>query len=511
MPSSSYDLIVLGDELCGLVAAALSARRGMRTLVLGFDDRPSRYNLGSTKLPVEPLVMPGRGGAFDRAVKELNLEHTLKRRLREPRVPMQLVGPDQRIDVTPDGQTMARELSRELPGAAADASALAWNQASEIARLADPLLTSDAAFPGVGFWERREVARQADKAGADAEAWWQRTQEALAGSDALALLQLPATLGDGCIDPSPLAIARSLDSWRAAAPALKGDLDGLVEMLGERLTSASGERRGGRAAEIGFGWSKISSVKTDAGDDLGVAQLIATQALADLVPLLGKKAPKKLVETGDDLALTGWRYVLNLVVDESGIPEGMAPTVLACVEPDAPLVGDNAFALHLGETDDAGRVVVTMSAILPAPPGAGAGEEGLIPHDWLVESMAKLRVRLMERVELVMPFVTDHLVLAHSPNEAVPPIVPGGRGSHEPPRTLPVPMRALWRGSVEHGAGIAALPYGTGVKNLTLASRQVMPQLGLEGAFATGWSAAKIVCALAGKKRDYLKDEVVSA
>jgi hypothetical protein len=38
-----------------------------------------------------------------------------------------------------------------------------------------------------------------------------------------------------------------------------------------------------------------------------------------------------------------------------------------------------------------------------------------------------------------------------------------------------------------------------------------MPQLGLEGTFATGWSAAKIVCALAGKKRDYLKDEVVSA
>jgi hypothetical protein len=38
-----------------------------------------------------------------------------------------------------------------------------------------------------------------------------------------------------------------------------------------------------------------------------------------------------------------------------------------------------------------------------------------------------------------------------------------------------------------------------------------MPQLGLEGAFVAGWSAAKIVCDAAGKKRDYLKNEVVSA
>jgi hypothetical protein len=125
--------------------------------------------------------------------------------------------------------------------------------------------------------------------------------------------------------------------------------------------------------------------------------------------------------------------------------------------------------------------------------------------------MARLRTRLLDRIEIVMPFVTEHIVLAHSPNEAIAPTVPGGRGSHEPPRSLPVPMRALWRGSVEHGAGVAALPYATGVKNLTLASRQVMPQLGLEGSFTAGWSAAKIVCALAGKKRDYLKDEVVSA
>ena len=507
MPTSSYDLIVLGDDLAGLIAAALCARRGMRTLLLGFEERPTKYALGPHRLPVEPLIVPGwpgRAGAIDRAARELNLEHTLKRRLRETRVGLQLVGPDQRLDVSADGQVMARELARELPTTAAEATAQAWNQAGEIARLADPLLASDAAFPGAGFWERREVNKQADRAAADAAAWWQHTQESLAGSPALALLQLPAALGDTCVDPSPLAIARALDAWRAGAPALRGDLDGLVELLLERLGSTSGERRSGHATELAFGWSKVSAVRTDGGDELGVSHLIATQPLDEITELLAasRKAPKKVFEPGGDLALAGWRYVFNLVVDVSGIPEGMAPTVLVVVDPDRPLVGDNAFAIHLGEPDDSGRVVITVSAILPAE-GTSA--------DRLGAAMADLRRKLVERLDGVMPFLDEHVVLVHSPHEGLPPIVPGGRGSHEPPRTLPIPMRRLWRGSVEHGAGLAALPYTTGVKNFLVTSRQVVPQLGLEGAFAAGWSAAKLACSLAGKKHDYLKDQVVSA
>ncbi|HEX7701186.1 MAG TPA: hypothetical protein VF403_10700, partial [Kofleriaceae bacterium] len=65
MPSNSYDLVVLGDDLAALVCATLCARRGMRTLILG-DDRPARYNLGPHKLPLEPIVWPvGAGSPAD--------------------------------------------------------------------------------------------------------------------------------------------------------------------------------------------------------------------------------------------------------------------------------------------------------------------------------------------------------------------------------------------------------------------------------------------------------------
>jgi hypothetical protein len=57
VPSNSYDLVVLGDDLAALVCATLCARRGLRTLILG-DDRPARYTLGPHKLPVEPAAWP---------------------------------------------------------------------------------------------------------------------------------------------------------------------------------------------------------------------------------------------------------------------------------------------------------------------------------------------------------------------------------------------------------------------------------------------------------------------
>ncbi len=511
MPTSSYDLIVLGDELAGLVAAALCARRGMRALLLGRNARPARYAIGPHKLPLEPLIAAGigRGGPIDRVMKELNLEHTVRRKLRDTRCHVQLVGPDQRIDVSPDAQVLAREIARELPGPQGEAFARAWHEAGELARLADPLLVGDAAFPGVGFWERREVNRAADRAAEESAAWWQRVETELAGTAALALLRLPSALGDVAIDPGPLAIAHALDCWRGGAPGLRGDLEGLVELLVERVASASGEERDGAAAELGFGWGKLSGVRTTAGDDLGVGQLLAALPAAELMPLLGKKAPKKLVESSGDIELAGWRYTLNLVVDESGVPEGMAPTVLAVVDPTAPLVGDNAFAIHLGEPDDHGRVVVNVTAIIAAGADDATADRAALEAR-LVKRMRALRASLIDKIELVMPFLAGHVVLVHSPHEDVPPTIPGGRGGHEVARGLPVPMRPLWKGALEHGAGVATYPYTTGIKNLTLASSQVIPSMGIEGAFAVGWSAAKVVCALAGKKRDYLKDEIVS-
>ena len=501
MPSNTYDLVVIGDDLAALVCATLCARRGMRTLVLG-DERPARYALGPHKLPVDPIAWPiGAGSPADRVLKELHAEMALRRKLREPKIPAQLVAADLRIDVGTD--RLAGELAREL-GDDGEAWLERWQQASDVARQLDPLMTGEHAFPGIGFFERREVARIAEATAAAADAWWRGAE----GQPHAALWRHLAAVALRHPSPPPAAIARALDTWRSGPPALRGDGDAVRELLVEKLTTAGGELRAGAIAEASVSWSKIASLTLASGDEIGCGQVVASRTAEAMATLLGKKAGKRLAELAERIKLVGYRYTLNIVVDVAGIPEHMAPTVAFVAAPDKDPAGDAAFSIHLGESDDTGRVVATVAAVLAAP-------DGPLEPDRLMSKCMALRAGIWKRIGDVMPFFERHLVLAHSPFEAAPPQVPGGRGSYDVPRNLPLPLPPIWQGTDDEllsaTAGLGGMPYVTGLKNLTLTGDQILPSLGTEGAIAAGWSAAKIACALGGKKKDYLRDEIVGA
>ncbi|CAN5919323.1 hypothetical protein BH11MYX3_BH11MYX3_45460 [soil metagenome] len=503
MPNSSYDLVVLGDDLAALVCATLCARRGLRTLVLG-DDRPARYMLGPHKLPIEPLMWPSAAGsAADRVLKELHAELGLRRKLREPKIAAQIVAPDLRIDLGAD--RLAAELERELGTDITAGWTQRWDRGSELARALDPLLTSQHAFPGVGFFERREIAKLAERASADAMAWWSDAETA--APEAFKVWRHVAAIAMRHPNPGPLAIARAIDAWRTGPFPLRGDGEALRELLVEKLTTAGGEVRAGRISEIDVSWGKISRLTLASGDELGTGQVVASRPPAELAELLGKKAPKRLTELSAGMAIVGYRYTLNIVIDEAGLPEHMAPTVAVVAEPGKDPTNDAAFSIHLGETDDTGRVIATIAAVLAS--------DGPIDPDRMTSKCTALRAALWRRLGDVMPFFERHLVLAHSPFEATLPQAPGGRGSYDVPRNLPLPMTPVWSGTsaagaVDHATG-GSLTYTTGLKNLTLTGEQVLPCLGIEGALAAGWSAAKVACAIAGKKKDYLRDEVVGA
>ena len=81
-----------------------------------------------------------------------------------------MVGPDARVDLLADAADQAKELMHELPDHAERALA-AGDQAAEVAKAGDALLTGDDAFPGVGFFERRDAVRQAARATEATAAW----------------------------------------------------------------------------------------------------------------------------------------------------------------------------------------------------------------------------------------------------------------------------------------------------------------------------------------------------
>jgi phytoene dehydrogenase-like protein len=493
VPTSTYDVIALGDDLAGLVAATLCARRGLRVLVTRTPDAPSEeYSLGPHHLVREPLVFVGESSpALRRVLAELNFAQSLRRRLTPLRPAFQVVLPDARIDVGTDGDAFAAELAREFP-ADKDTILGGLGRAAEISRVLEPVLGQDVSLPPEGFWERRELSRSEPRL-AEGELF----PGLGADHPARALVALPGALTLG-VDPrsaSQAALLRAFDLWRRGSARIAGGAQALRDMMLEKLrTQHAGEVATVQPGGVVTKWGRAAGVtRRDRDEVIGANFVLCAEPVAEFGDLFGEKRPKQLFKLQKALQVTAYRYVLHLVMAEAAIPEGMAPVVFVVHDLDKPLVGDNAYALYLSEPDDEGRITVTVTANVPAP---GDGEN-------LDDLMAGLRARLRRRLDDVLPFSAEHTVCVHSPNQARPP---EGVDAPAPPPILP---RPLWTSELPAALGVGGAGYDVGLRHVVAASGQNLPGLGLEGDFAAGWCAARLLCAAAGKKKDYLKDEVL--
>jgi hypothetical protein len=348
----------------------------------------------------------------------------------------------------------------------------------------------DGTFPPTGFWKRREIDKGALRLGEEAASW-------AAGFEAhpvvRSLIALPAVLSTHtpAAELGAAAIARAFHLWRTGAPRLAGDWDALRELFLERLTKASGETRAARAEALTYRWGRVNGVRLENGEELGAGYVIAALPAAGLVSLLGdgRKVPKRLGQCVEEVQVAGYRYTWNLVVDQAGVPEGMSSPLLLVGDPGAPLTEDNAVGIFLDDPDEEGHVTVTISAVCP-PPAQGQS---------LPQALAALRQRLRSRIDMVMPFLDEHVVVSHSPHDGLPP-----EGIHaSAAKGMPLEPTPVWSAPAESALGVAAVPYDVGLKHVAVASAQVLPRLGLEGSFAAGWSAALLASDAAGKKREY--------
>ena len=493
MPTNSYDVLVLGDDFAGLITATLCASRGLRVL-LANTGHDTSYTLGPYRLPTAALPFVGYGSpAVRRVIQELHFEHSLKRKLGDSDAPFQFVGPNVRLNVAVDDQLLRKELEREIPGATAHAADAA-HCAMELASFFDSVLAQDIAFPPAGFWERREVGRTAARVAEES----QRLKDMLSKDPLIAsFVGLPAALtaNSAPLSPTPESQARCFSLWRQQSPRLVGDWEGLSTLFHQKFASHGGEQRNVRPAALTFSWGKVTGVRLDTGEELGADQVVAAMPVAELAVLTEAKQPKRLLQAAQRIRPAGYRYTLNLVVAEAGIPAGMGDTVLFVNDPNAPLTEDNAFAIYRGQADTEARVVVTLEATARAPERASE----------LDGAFADLRVRLRRQLESVMPFCSDHVLLAHSPHERAP--AEGSDG--ELALKQPVPPTPLWHSDLDSHLGVSALSYTVGVKHLTLASSQVLAGLGVEGSFAAGWCAAKIVCGN-GRRKELSRPEIIA-
>lgn len=506
--TNHYDLIVLGADVAGLVAAALVARRGKRVLVLPHGHVDGTYRLGPRALSLDTApVVHGGTVAVERVLTELGLLQQI-RRVAAPTFGLtHHVVDDARIDLEVAQRNLDRELERLWPDAdVTEAWTLRqrWTEATEA--VMGELLAQENALGAEGFWGRRFLSRLgAQLPSRDVDECaplgaGHPVRRMLDGPLPWLVHLTPAQLGKA----AALRIGRL---WSAGPDDLPSGERGVREMLLQRIDLHSGEvKRELRVAELIIKRGRVVGVSLlGKRDRYGCDHLIVASDPRMLLDkgLLADVAPRALLHTLGALGTAAWRWVMHIDLDERGItpafdgmavcsprprpsapPPGASTTAGAAAIEDAAWVPDEAHGVgHIyvrtetGWSDTSRRLTITR----------------IIGVD---EDLSDLRERTLAELDErgVLPFCERWIRVCHSPHDGRE--ADDGRNSHPelgPGSAMTLPMAPVYFSDDEALLGVGLVPTTAGVRGLSFASRACLPGLGLEGEFAAGTAAAALV------------------
>lgn len=487
--TNHYDLIVIGTDFAGLVAAALVARRGKRVLLIPQGPLDGRYRLSRRAFTLEtaPLVhlaCPTVRRVFD----ELGLWTQIRREHRPLDEFMHWALPQQRLDIEPSehDEPLMREVEREWPDdpiAEAHELRRQWGEATD--ELLDELLGSDNALVADGFWGRRflnRVQNQLPSADLDELAplpYDHPLRSQARGAESWLQHLIPAQLGKA----ASLRVARL---WERPTDR-QGGAPSLRELLIQRLELKSGEIKSNlRIAEILHKRGRVTGLSLlGKSDRYGCDHMVVATDPRRLLdgPLVVDSLPKPLVVSLANIESGAKRFLLHLDIDERGIGPGLEGLVV--VTPRGPATTSTSGVGHMylrhEPSPREGLRSISITAIIGAD-----------------EPLDDMRERLLDELDVrgVLPFARRWLHVIHSPHDGRE--ATDGEGNRIDAlggdTALRLPMESLYvlRGG-EPSLGVGLLPHSSGIKHLVFASRMTYPGLGLEGEFAAGWAAAGAV------------------
>jgi hypothetical protein len=480
-----YDVIVLGSQLGGALAAALLARRGYSVLLVEHDGTGMGYEHEGYILPYAPVITPALKTmpAVEEAFNELSLTASFHRQ-QQPHVPeLQLVLPRHRVDLHADATRRSAELTREFPEQTqrllADLSATASQHESS-----DAFFKEHPPLPPDGFlesWNLKKRVRQ--HPGLEEE-------PRLTGEDP------PSALLRGLLPflvhldqpTTPLARTRPLSQALQTPWRYPGGRDGLREMLFHRLSELGGDllTPGNTdtyvVEEVHFDGNRFSGVKLLRSDILYRSSCLvsATDAGALRRLITDRKRHRNLSEQLDLSTTKSFLFAVNHVLPEAILPRGMGELLMVDTQ-DAELgpllVQQQPVRKANGKEDPSLRVVCAGGFV---PSGTRDLGEGFLQV---------LAQRIDGYLEALMPFTRDKRLLRSAPYLDAAEV----RGS----RLMPHPLYTF---DTESVLGVTGLKQQTPTKNVLLAGREVLPGLGLEGEFLAGLRAANLVQEMLKKK-----------
>ncbi len=484
-----YDVIVLGSQLGGALAAVMLAKRGYGVLLVEHDGTGPGYEHGGYCLPYAPFIAPSLKtmSAVEEAFAEVGLAAELQRQ-QQPHVPeLQLVMPRHRVDLHADATRRGAEFAREFGG---EGERILTDLAAST-RQHEP---SDAFFkeapplPPDGLLEAWNLKR------AKGRHPGLETDLRLAGADAPSRLLRGLRPFSVHLDnpSSALARTRPLSQVLQTPWRYPGGRDGLRKLLFERLQELGGDLLSPSntdtyvVEELVFDGSRFSAVKLLRSDTLYRASCLvsATDAGALRRLMTGRKKHRGLSDQLDQSTIKSFLFAVNWVVPETALPRGMGELVVLDTEDSelgALLVQVLPARSTEGKEDSSLRVVCAGGFVPASVRDLGEG---------YLEALAQ---RIDGHLDTLMPFTQGKRLLRSAPYLDASAV----RGS----RLMPHPHYLI---DAEAHLGVSGLKQQTPTKNLLLAGREVLPGLGLEGELLAGVRATRLIQEML-KKRPVLK------
>lgn len=437
-PTQLYDVAVVGSALPGLVAAALLAQRGLR--VLHVAEAPvGVYDDAGWRLPTapQPLPAPRILPAVREVLEELTLAPLVNRALHP--IDVQLLLPKARFSPR-DEVDRRRALGPAAEAVGAALARLAGQVEETAAAAAGPLLPASA---GERF--RRWRHARAHRAVATRPLALDG-----AGPIADALLALHRFAAGDAEAPSALSFAR------ATAPLLHGvhrlPDGGLAAQLVGHVRARRGDALLAKVEELGFERGAFAGLRIR-GELWRARTLISALPAARLAELVPDGRRRRRVEAFAAPASAVPLHVRSLVLAAEGVPPGLGPLALAVGNGPAALI-QLGPATRTDGTDDPAHRVVTVAAWEDGPTLDALIEEFLPFHD------------------------------RHVRHRSAPPEAP-----------------AAWRIEGERTLGVGGLPMHVPLAGVLHAGPELLPGLGLEGAFLAGRAVARAAQARARQSR----------
>lgn len=491
-----YDLIVVGMQHAGLVAAALAAKRGMRVLLLDHGEHAQAYHRLGYELPLSPALLPDldRAPHVARAIQELGIGPDLRARTQHLQPAFQVVLPGHRLDFASSGDKLLHDLRLEFP-ALHDAIDGAVQRLFELDQQCHDFLEGLAPTFPAGFFERRRHRKLR-----------QAYPQLFAPFDPAVLLpDVPAThplrqilvaplrFWGYLAEPTPTftairllaAYLRGTVSFESGPAGLAAPLIAACEQAGVTL------RRDAVVQSVHLNGRALTGLAIEGERiELTGERFIANTygSFRELLP--GGKPQSLFVEHQAAEAKEGL-LTINLVVRREVVPRAMAEAVVLLDgrhtardgEPaDAPLLIRRypARRSRLLTGQQAQTLADTEHEVLAVAAPAG------VDITRRPDPLRRMREAIVHRVARVIPFLDDYLVDASIATDTLQ-----WDNEHSIRRVDPLTLHPFY--AIERTDDIVLQAPQTAFRNLWQCGAATLPGLGAEGAFIAGWGVAEMV------------------